>query len=53
MQFPSHTTVSRNRGIPNPTEQSDSIRKKKRIHKEKEYYMRCQEVYLPPLFFLF
>lgn len=54
MQFPSHTTVSRNRGIPNPTEQSDSIRKKKRIHKEKKYYMRCQEVYLrPPSFFFF
>ena len=29
LQFPPHTTVSRNRGIPNPTEQSDSIRKKK------------------------
>lgn len=51
IQFPPHTAVSRNKGIPNPTEQSESIRKKKRTHEEKKYYMRCQEVYLSLFFF--
>lgn len=52
MQFPPHTTVSRNRGIPNPTEQSESIRKKKNPRGKEILHEMSRSVSFP-LFFLF